>query len=460
MEQLMPWDSKANLRGPAGYNATGAAEDAQSLADFVNETAGVNPFATAIKAGLSPKANAADVVPKWKASTVYAAGDKVVSPSGTIVSAIAAFTSGATYAPQNWATPNTVAKPTAPAYLGGTARAKTWNPSLHLYNGESPTMRTIRSIVRKARAGERKRLVAAGDSKTAGSGSTQPQVAVSSFPAQLADLFGAKPGLIYANSWDTRWGSISGGVADAGGTSQNYMVAPAGSWSITFTSLEAFTGFKLFAYISAGGSISVTVDGVAQTAFTVASGSTWKSATYAGLADTVHTIVLAGTGLTSLLGLEPTYATGLTISNAGRPSSSAAEWLFPTDWSRLYSAAFSVNNSSLTASKPDAALINIGTNTNTSTLTDITTFITNVNALAIPVLLLSFGGVGSAGNYDSKRVRLYDIADSLDLPLLDFTSLIGDQPAATAAGLMQDTVHENTRGYALEADALARVLAY
>jgi len=411
-------------------------------------------------AALSAKADKADIVPKWKPSTVYASGDKVVNPSGVIVSAVSAFTSGTTYAAQNWATPSLVTKPTPPAYIGGGARVKTWNPSLHLYNGESPTLRSIRSIVRQAREGTRKRIVVAGDSKTAGSGSSQPQVATNSVPGQLADIMGAKPGLIYGNTWDTRWSARTGGVVDIGGTSQNYFSAPAGNWSVTFTSLTNFTGFKLFAYISAGGTVNVTVDGVAQTAFTVTSGSTWKVATYTGLTDAVHTIVLSGTSATSILGIEPTYTTGLTISNAGRPSSSAAEWLYATDWSRVYSAAFSVNNSNLTPLKPDAAIINIGTNTNTSTLDDITSFITNVKNLSIPTLLIGFGGVGSAGGYDAKRVRLYDIADSLDLPLLDFNSLIGDNPAATAANLMTDTVHENDRGYALEADAIARVITY
>jgi hypothetical protein len=346
-----------------------------------------------------------------------------------------------------------------PAYIGSGARTKSWDLSRHLYNGESATMRTIRDVIRRGLAGERKRIVAAGDSKTFGNGSTQPQVSTNSYPAQLQELLGANPGLIYGNLGDLRWSAASN-IVSATGTNQNFLQSPGGAWSATFTSIAKFTGFKVFAYISAGGTVDVTVDGVAQTPFTVTAGSTWKVATYSGLSDAVHTIVFSGTGITFLLGLEPTYATGLTISNAGRPSSSAAEWLSPTDWSRLYSAAFSVNNTTLTPLKPDAAFINIGTNTNSSTLDDITSFITNVNGLAIPVLLIVFGGVGSAGNYDNKRVRLYDIADSLDLPLIDFTSLIGDQPAATAAGLLQDTVHENSRGYALEADALARVIRY
>ena len=49
----------------------------------------------------------ATFVPKWKATTAYLAGDKVVNPGGDVVSAIANFTSGASYNAANWALPTT-----------------------------------------------------------------------------------------------------------------------------------------------------------------------------------------------------------------------------------------------------------------------------------------------------------------------------------------------------------------
>jgi hypothetical protein len=54
---------------------------------------------------------------------------------------------------------------------------------------------------------------------------------------------------------------------------------------------------------------------------------------------------------------------------------------------------------------------------------------------------------------------MYDIAETLDLPLIDFTQVIGNNAQATAARLMADTVHENSKGYALEAAALGRVIS-
>lgn len=51
------WTFKQNLRGPAGYMATGAAEDAQALANFTNGTAGPNPFRDALESRYSPVAS-------------------------------------------------------------------------------------------------------------------------------------------------------------------------------------------------------------------------------------------------------------------------------------------------------------------------------------------------------------------------------------------------------------------
>ncbi|QDG88878.1 polysaccharide deacetylase family protein [Pseudarthrobacter sp. NIBRBAC000502770] len=55
-----------------------------------------------LSATVAAKADKADVLPKWKATTAYLAGDKVLSPSGDIVSAKANFTSGASYSAANW----------------------------------------------------------------------------------------------------------------------------------------------------------------------------------------------------------------------------------------------------------------------------------------------------------------------------------------------------------------------
>lgn len=55
-----------------------------------------------IPARLSDAQLIAAYVPKWKATTTYLSGDKVLNPNGDVVSAIANFTSGASYNSANW----------------------------------------------------------------------------------------------------------------------------------------------------------------------------------------------------------------------------------------------------------------------------------------------------------------------------------------------------------------------
>lgn len=53
----------------------------------------------------------ATYVPRWKANTAYLAGDKVLNPSGDVVSAKVDFTSGAAYSAANWNLSTTFATP-------------------------------------------------------------------------------------------------------------------------------------------------------------------------------------------------------------------------------------------------------------------------------------------------------------------------------------------------------------
>lgn len=59
------------------------------------------PFQGA-EAPSQPREQSATYVPKWKATTAYAVGDIVSSPSGDIVVSKAAFTSGVTFTAADW----------------------------------------------------------------------------------------------------------------------------------------------------------------------------------------------------------------------------------------------------------------------------------------------------------------------------------------------------------------------
>jgi len=381
----------------------------------------------------------------------------VGAPADTAVAAIVGNPASATSVSLS----ATYASRILPAYAG--ARVHTWNPELSLYNGESPALRKARNLITKGRAGTALRIVCAGDSKTTGSGVQLPDtMANESYPAQLAALIGARPGLIIGNPIDKRWSAATGFLIPAT-PSQNYWDGgTAGTNTVTLTTDQPHTGFIAYGYTNVGGPATVTVDGVAQT-WTIASGGSWgvRTLTVTGLANTTHVITVAADGALnmSFLGIEPTYSTtGIVVCNAGRSSSTAADWL-PQNWSTLYASSISGSGIPL----PGIVLLGIGTNTGTSTLADIGTVAANINALGIPLVLIvpgGLGGVNPSSSYDAKRDAIYDAADSLNVPLVDFTHLIGDFDVANPAGLMGDTIHESSAGNAIEAACLARILTF
>ena len=80
----------------AAFNALNAKVAAEAAA-----ASAVAPTDASVDAGITR----AGAVAKWKANTAYASGQYVVNPSGQLVSALSAFTSGSTYDATRWSTP-------------------------------------------------------------------------------------------------------------------------------------------------------------------------------------------------------------------------------------------------------------------------------------------------------------------------------------------------------------------
>ncbi|KRE72573.1 hypothetical protein [Arthrobacter sp. Soil762] len=74
-------------------------------------------FEKHVPAYLTQAAQSAAYLPKWKATTAYLAGDKVLNPTGDVVSAKVDFTSGASYSSANWDLSTTYTTPTQAAGL-------------------------------------------------------------------------------------------------------------------------------------------------------------------------------------------------------------------------------------------------------------------------------------------------------------------------------------------------------
>ena len=353
------------------------------------------------------------------------------------------------------AVPVTVA--TTPEYT--TASAHTWEPTLSLYNGDSEDMRVVRQLIRRGLQGERVRMVCAGPSTVAGTGGAQPMVAVSSFPAQLIDLLGASPGRVMASQYDNRW-TLGNGIA--GRTATNTLGAQSsGDFTATYTSREPATGYTLYAYRQSDTDLTITVDGGSPQTISLPGLSSFKALRIDGLDDTTHTITISGPSSVFIDSIEAD-TDGLTIHNAGRPSSSASDWVSgntSSTWSHVFATTFASEAGNENQPKPDLALVQ--PLLNGSQPADIRQVVANVQALNIPTVLVTCGGVGGmtgGSTVPTQIAALYDAADEFDLPLIDLTDTMGWYASANPKGLMADTVHPNRRGYSVQAWRIYRAL--
>lgn len=355
--------------------------------------------------------------------------------------------------------------PPVPSYAG--SRARTWKQSQGLYNGESPDLLALRKLIRQGLQGSPKYLMMApADSKFRGGGVEPLPTSEWSMPAQLTSLLGARPGLVYCNvdptTGDSRWSNVSG-FAQNPDVDKLYASTTSGG-SVRYVSApgETAVGYNVFAYTSTGTpTLKITVDGVERYSGTIGSGFPWKIRSITGLTDSVHTVLIELGGAGAVLGIEPIYSSaGLRISNGGRGGSAPAHWV-ANNAATVWATMFSRDGTGTSIPKPDAAVLGLATNGALSQYPSrLLEVATAVKALGIPVLMVAPGGNPDDATYNAKRAAAYSVADSLDLPLIDFAALIGTYPRANAAGLMTIDVHENQRGYAIEAAALAEVLSY
>ncbi len=125
----------SGIIGPTGPVGPPGGSDA-AFAGWVNDPA--SETRDALSATYAARA---DTLPKWKANTAYAAGDRVVSPDGDNVTAKTAFTSGTTYDPASWTPSAAFSSPVAAAERKHRAQMQamraTTNLSLATFTGPS-----------------------------------------------------------------------------------------------------------------------------------------------------------------------------------------------------------------------------------------------------------------------------------------------------------------------------------
>jgi lysophospholipase L1-like esterase len=353
-------------------------------------------------------------------------------------------------------------------------RNKRFNAELSLYNATPANMRGFRNALAKARAGGLVTLAFLGDSKIAGlgtNGMASINAAASApgcFRTALAGrgypIAGTGPVFAFQNpalgTADSRWtftGTWSGVVNTP---NVNFRSSTVVGSTATFTSDLPGTVVEILT-LSNSGPFTYSIDGGAAVTVTPSGSSVIHKTTVAGLANTPHTVVLTTTTTTATYALAVCVrqATGFQVANHGLSGSNTTHWI-ALNWFQAKGVAELLPS--------DGIFLSLGTNdsgtgvTIANFKTNITTIVNAQKALGRPAMLILPSAPATTHvaypAWPAYVVAHYDLAESLDVPLLDLTDIHGTQAQAMASGMFFDEVHEKEAGYALNAASLLGAL--
>lgn len=339
-----------------------------------------------------------------------------------------------------------------PSYAG--ARANPYNSRVSAYNWKASNTRKLRAALGRAQAGTgRASLGFIGDSETdyyIGTGNDflnmWPRV-MRSVLASLGIPVGGT-GLVWAPHYgpavDPRW-TVGAGWTNA----NNYMTTTTSGATLTFASGDPGTAVDLVVF-GTSGSLGWNIDSGAATGTLTPSGGLVpvKYTLATGLANTTHSLVLttSSTAARYVIAARVYGASGVEVHNAAAFGSSAAgtgSWTDGADPTQIVSRV-----STLQTASPDVVWCALGVNDINTSGTAPATVIAAISSLRSTfstsdfVLVAQYQPATNSG-WEPYVSALYDLADSLDVPLIDLYDRSGGTITATANGLMGDTVHPN-----------------
>lgn len=368
-------------------------------------------------------------------------------------------------------TPQAAAKAYAPGAVPSIitgSHTRGYDRRMSLYNLKPSHLRKTRAKLAKARLGlDLCRIALDGDSTFAGEQATP--FAVNSIGARMQDLLVARQyplagtGNIFAYSgtsgrdgrivaqtpadWPQTTGTLSdGAVIDS---------------PITLTANRAGTIFEL-GYFSTGtaGTYELVIDGGAPETINVsANAGTYAVFSKTGLADTTHVGVLRKKtgGTMRFANFRVRRTTGVEVSSFGIGGSRSAAWAAVAsgynDMNPIFGGSIPVSDLRIANHMLNDVINNV---TIASFKASWQTYIDRVLATGAELVLICNHRPGGA-YIDTDlpyRAALYDLADSNDLPLVDFGDRFGTFTQAQAQGHMIDNLHCSTIGYFDQSQAL------
>ncbi|NUO57296.1 MAG: SGNH/GDSL hydrolase family protein [Hamadaea sp.] len=414
---------------------------------------------------------ATEVLPKWKASTTYAANDLALSPTGDVIAAKAGFTSGTVFDSSKWRT----IVPADPFRYDST-RLVQWRAAV------------AQVATRPAR------LVVVGDSIWEGYGASaaakrdieilRDRLRQRLQPAGVAGGEGYVPAFYVSTTMPQRLSGTTGVLTqrtDLAGLGQRVGIIGVGGSIRTMT----FTGTGLDIYYTQGspaGTFTYAIDGGAATSVN-SNNATLKGGLIAqvrGLSAGSHTLTLTAT-----TGGNGMYFEGVEVYNGDEAAGihvldgSHSGWQ-SDDFATGGTTAPGLWYDSLNASAPDLVLISLGVNdwrsgsqtrlTSAQTKSNLQTLIANIRSkvtsapsigLMIPYSVADPGSTPEA--WPNYRKAIHDVAQAdgkcalIDLDAVAAGGFVGTtDPYALNYGT--DYIHPNDKLHAMLGTAVANVL--
>lgn len=339
-----------------------------------------------------------------------------------------------------------------PAYA--TTHAKPYDPALNLYNGVAANLFYLRRLIGLTKQGGTGKITCIGDSTTVGTGATP----ATSFPMQWRNMLIASgcalrgTGIVYAGQTvsDPRFTS-TGTVAVGSGIYAQLSVGA----TKTFVSDVPGTEIDIYYWNTSTGQVAWDIDNGATSGTIAPTGATTigKATIGTGLADTTHTVKITASGGTVFwIGVNVRHTTGLQITNAGVATTSTANWTATTGVNPFPQAM---------AETPDLIVVLIGVNDSSGAVpiatyeANLTAIVTACQAIAPTLLLLPVNSSSvAAAAHNPYANAVYNVADALNVAVVDFFDRWNSYFRANTYGLIADTVHPNAAGYADWADNL------
>jgi len=219
------------------------------------------------------------------------------------------------------------------------------------------------------------------------------------------------------------------------------------------------------------GTFTYTVDGGAPITGTPGNGTqTIAKVSLTGLPNTTHILEITRTNTTGMfvVGAEVRGGAGVSVTNSGIGGARLTMWTYNS-----YNSGAIYTDMTAVTPKPDLAVVMMMTNDAGDNL-PLTTYesrlsncIDLIKATGSDVLLCTgvtpitttYGGFTiSTETWKTYRQKVYNVADSKVVPLLDVSELFGLQAEANGNGLMADGLHASPSGNAMLASAVARTI--